>query len=81
MAAITGHAVAAVLAAAEINSFRFLRLEFFRCKLAALVAAIAEWLGRALATRAEPITFAFLYFDGIGALLGDDGFRIGHDFP
>jgi hypothetical protein len=80
VAAVAGHAVAAVFAAAKIDGFRFLGLEFLRRKLATLVGAVAERLGCALATGAEPVALAFLNFDSIGAFLGNDGIGLGHGF-
>ena len=78
VAAVAGHAVAALFAAAEIDGFRLFGLEFLRRESAALVLAVAEWLAGALAAAAEPVALAGFDINGVRGFLGDDGLGFGH---
>ena len=72
VATVTGHAVAAVLAATEVHSLGFLSLEFLRRKTAVFVAAVTEWLSAAFPTSAVPVGFSRFYFYCKGGFLSDD---------
>jgi len=80
MATVAGDSIAAVLAAAKIDCFRFLCLEFLWGEIASLVGTVAERLGRAFAAGAKPVTLAFFDFNGVGAFLGNDRRGLRHDF-
>ncbi len=80
MRTVASHAVAAMLAAAEVDCFRFVGLVFLGREFAALVAAVAKRLARTLAAGAVPIAFSGFNFNGKGRLLGDMGFLFGHVF-
>ncbi len=64
--AVAGHAIPAVLAAAEINSFSFRCLVLLWREFAAFVTAIAKGLSGALAACAVPIALARFNCDGKG---------------
>lgn len=79
MASIAGHAIATVLATAEIDGFRLFCLIFFGRKCTTFMTAIAKWLSSTLAAGAIPVAFASFNIDSVGRFLGDMGFIFGHN--
>jgi hypothetical protein len=73
MGAIAQRTFGAMLAAAKIHGSRYLCLVFHGGKIAALMAAIAEWLVCTFAAGTPPVTLACFYCDCIRGFLGDDG--------
>lgn len=71
MATVTQHAIAAVLASAKVHCAGLDCLVFDWIKGTPFMAAVAEWLRRALAAGAPPITLARIHIYGIRVLLGD----------
>jgi len=74
VAVVAENRIGAVLAAAEIDGFRFGGFEFHGCKVATLVAAVAEGLAGATTASAPEVAFAGFNSNGIGAPLGNRRF-------
>jgi hypothetical protein len=76
--AVACHAIAAVFATAEIDSFRFFCLVFSGGEFGTFVAAIAKWLSCALAASAIPIALARFHINGKWRFLGYMGSFVCH---
>jgi hypothetical protein len=74
VAAVAENRIGAVLAAAEVDGFRFSSFELYGRESGALVAAVAEGLAGAQAAGTPVIALAGFDFDGIGTLLGNGWF-------